>query len=248
MRAESLACHDVRLEEVISEFVPLIKSMAYRFATQLPPHLDVEDLVSVGVIGLMGAMTRYDPGRSVKFKTYVHSRIRGAMLDEIRAMDWIPRSVREQISVLQRTQKNLQTRYGRPATDHELAAALNMSANELAEFRSSAQGAVLVRFEDRGLQDLPGQKLMNMLVDTRSPDPFSQVLTTNQRRVLENAIEQLPEKQRLVLILYYVEELTMNEIKDVLQVTESRICQIHSRAIKRLRIRVQRLLRDLYGN
>ena len=139
---------------MISEFVPLIKSIARRLNLRLPAHLDEEDLISAGIIGLMDAMTRYNPERGAKFKTYAEFRIRGAMLDEIRSMDWIPRSVRDRIAILQRVQRDLLNRHGRPPMAEELAAALTMSVEELADFLTRAQGAMLVSIEDLGAEEL----------------------------------------------------------------------------------------------
>ncbi len=226
-------------ERVIREFAPVIRAMAHRLAFRLPAHLDAEDLVSVGVIGLMDAMSKYDPTREAKFKTYAEFRIRGAMLDEIRSMDWIPRSVHERIGLLQKTHTDLLKKHGRPPTDEEVAAALNMSIEELDNFISRSQGAVLLSIQDLSAQEMDGHRVLRMLIDTQHPDPLSTVVADNVREVLGKAIEQLPEKERLVLTLYYYEELTMKEIGSVLKVTESRVCQIHAKAILHLKAKVQ---------
>lgn len=222
-------------ERIIREFAHVIKAMAHRLAYRLPAYLDAEDLISVGVIGLMDAMDKYDPSREAKFKTYAEFRIRGAMLDEIRSMDWIPRSVHERISLLQRTQTELLNRHGRPPTDDEVAAALKMSVSELDEFLSRARGAVLISLDDLGIQEPDGHKILKMLADHQHPDPLSMVVNERERENLGKAIQQLPEKERLVLTLYYYEELTMKEIGGLLRVTESRVCQIHTKAVLRLK-------------
>lgn len=226
-------------ERVIREFAPVIRAMAHRLAFRLPAHLDAEDLVSVGVIGLMDAMNKYDPTREAKFKTYAEFRIRGAMLDEIRSMDWIPRSVHERIGLLQKTRQDLMKKHGRPPTDEEVAAALGMSIGELDDFISRSQGAVLLSIQDLNAQEVDGHRVLRMLIDTQHPDPLSTVVAENVRQVLGEAIEQLPEKERMVLTLYYYEELTMKEIGSVLKVTESRVCQIHAKAILRLKTKLQ---------
>ena len=233
---------DAERERIIKEFAPVIRAMAHRLAFRLPAHLDAEDLVSVGVIGLMDALDKYDPTREAKFKTYAEFRIRGAMLDEIRSMDWVPRSVHERIGLLQRTQGDLQKRLGRPPTDEETAKALGMSLPELDDFVTRSQGAVLLSIEDLGLQEMDGHKILRMLVDTEHPDPLSTVLADNVREILGNAIQELPEKERVVLSLYYYEELTMKEISSILRVTESRVCQIHAKAIVRLKGRLAAIL------
>ncbi|WP_447972089.1 sigma-70 family RNA polymerase sigma factor [Nitrospira sp. Kam-Ns4a] len=222
-------------ERIIREFTPVIKAMAHRLAFRLPAHLDAQDLVSAGIIGLMDAMTKYDPTREAKFKTYAEFRIRGAMLDEIRAMDWVPRSVHERIATLQKCQHELLKRLGRPPTDEELAQELNLSMEELDSFLSRAQGVVLLSVEDLGVQEAEGHAMLRSLVDTQHPDPLSLVVSEDIRQGLARAIESLPEKERLVLTLYYYEELTMKEIGRVLKVTESRVCQIHAKAILKLK-------------
>lgn len=230
---------DADRERLIREFAPMVRAMAHRLAFRLPAYLDVEDLTSVGVMGLMDAMTKYDPRREANFKTYAEFRIRGAMLDEIRSMDWVPRSVHERVGLLQRTESSLMRRLGRPPTDEELAAALDMSVDQLADFMAAAQGAVVMSLEDIGVQDSDGDKIVRMLVDTQHPDPLSLVVTQRIRTSLEDAIDILPEKERLVLTLYYVEELTMKEIGAVLGITESRVCQIHAKTILRLKAQLQ---------
>ncbi|WP_447977057.1 FliA/WhiG family RNA polymerase sigma factor [Candidatus Nitrospira bockiana] len=228
-------------ERLIREFAPVIKAIAHRLAFRLPAHLDVDDLVSVGIMGLMDAMTKYDPTREAKFKTYAEFRIRGAMLDEIRSMDWVPRSVHERVSLLERTHAALLNRLGRPPSEEELAEALKLSAGELAELMSRAQGAVMVSLDDLGVQETDGRKIVTMLADHDHPDPLALVVTENRRALLTAAIEQLPRKERLVLTLYYCEELTMKEIGRILNVTESRVCQLHTKAILSLKARLNAL-------
>jgi RNA polymerase sigma factor for flagellar operon FliA len=226
-------------ERVIREFVPVVKAMAHRLAFRLPAHLDADDLVSVGIIGLMDAMTKYDPTREAKFKTYAEFRIRGAMLDEIRSMDWIPRSVHERLSLVEKTHADLLNKLGRPPTDEEMAKALQIPVAELSEFLSRAQGAVLVSLDDLGVEETDGRKILRMLVDTENPDPLSILVTENRRAVLAQAIDRLPQKERMVLMLYYCEELTMKEIGRVLNVTESRVCQLHTKAVLTLKSKLQ---------
>ncbi len=229
-------------EALIRMFAPVIRTMAYRLAFRLPAYLDVNDLISVGMIGLMDAMGKYDPNREAKFKTYAEFRIRGAMLDEIRSMDWIPRSVHERIGLLQKTQIELLNRLGRPPTDEEVAEALHMSVDQLDDFVSLAQGAVMISLEELGVHDPRGHRILGMLADSKHPDPLSMVVTDTVREQLAKAIDQLPDKMRLVLSLYYYEELTMKEIGSILTVTESRVCQIHTKAILRLKSKLQSLM------
>lgn len=226
---------DVHREQLIKEFAHVIRAMAHRLAFRLPAYLDAEDLISVGTIGLMDAMDKYDPNREAKFKTYAEFRIRGAMLDEIRSMDWIPRSVHERIGLLQKTHIVLLNRLGRPPLDEEVATELKMPLEELDDFISRARGAVMISIDDLGLQEPDGHKVVKMLADTHHPDPLSTLVNEREREAIAEAIQELPEKERLVLTLYYYEELTMKEIGELLKVTESRVCQIHTKAIIRLK-------------
>ena len=226
---------DSHRELIIKEFAHMVKAMAYRLAYRLPAYMDAEDLVSVGIMGLMDAMDKYDPGREAKFKTYAEFRIRGAMLDEIRSMDWIPRSIHERISLLQRTHTKLLNRLGRPPSDEEVADEMKLSPAELDDFIVRSRGAVLVSLDDFNLHEPDGPKILDALADTQHPDPLTMILNDRERERVATAIQQLPEKERLVLTLYYYEELTMKEIGGMLNVTESRVCQIHTKAILHLK-------------
>ena len=235
----SVSTEGARREQLIKEFAHVIRAMAHRLAFRLPAYLDAEDLISVGTIGLMDAMEKYDPTREAKFKTYAEFRIRGAMLDEIRSMDWIPRSVHERIGLLQKTHIALMSRLGRPPEDEEVAAELKMSRDELDDFITRAKGAVMISVEDLSLHEPDGHKVVKMLADTHNPDPLSALVNEREREAIAGAIQSLPEKERLVLTLYYYEELTMKEIGEILKVTESRVCQVHTKAIIRLKAYLQ---------
>lgn len=221
--------------DVIAKYFPLIQALANRLAYSLPACLDADDLASAGVIGLMDALAKYDPSRGATFKTYAEFRIRGAMLDEIRSMDWVPRSVRERMALVQRVTRQFLHRHDRMPTHQELAEALNMSEDELNQFLGSSSESSLVSIEQLGTDGLPERNLLRILADTSSPDPLTTSLTERVRRVLEDAIRRLPEKERSVLMLYYCDELTMKQIGTMLNVTESRVCQIHAHAVAQLR-------------
>lgn len=235
----AVAAEEQRREALIKEFAPTIKYLASRLASRLPSHLSAEDLISVGLIGLLNAFERYDPGRETKFKTYAEYRIRGAMLDEIRSMDWVPRSVRDRITMLQRTCEDLQKRKGRPPTEEEIADVLGLSADEYNDFLVRSQGAVVLSLDDMDGQDMEPKTLMQCLADPHATDPLASLVNDDTRRALGAAIEALPEKERLVVTLYYYEELTMKEIGKVLSVTESRVSQLHSQAVIRLKAALQ---------
>lgn len=234
-RNKAAAMEEQRREALIKEFAPTIKYLASRLATRLPSHLNAEDLISVGLIGLLSAFERYDPNRETKFKTYAEYRIRGAMLDEIRSMDWVPRSVRDRITTLQRTCEDLQKRKGGPPTDVEIAAALGLSTDEYNDFLVRSQGAIVLSLDDVGGQAMEPKALAQRLADPGATDPLVSLVKADRRRIMGEAIDALPEKERLVVTLYYYEELTMKEIGKVLSVTESRVSQLHSQAVIRLK-------------
>jgi RNA polymerase sigma factor for flagellar operon FliA len=224
-----------QIDKVISEFAPVIRYMAQRLAFRLPPSLDVNDLVHAGVIGLMDAIGKYDPSREVQFKTYAEFRIRGAMLDEIRSLDWIPRSVREKIGQFQKAFEALGKRLGRAPSEEEVAKELHMGVEQFDAFFPQARAAALLSLEDLGLKDGDDRLLIESLVDSRAENPLLSLLSQETREKLVQAIDGLPTKERQVVGLYYQEELTMKEIGRVLKVTESRVCQLHAQAILRLK-------------
>jgi RNA polymerase sigma factor for flagellar operon FliA len=223
------------VERVVAEFGPAIRYVAGRLAFRLPPCLDIDDLIHVGVIGLMDAIEKFDPTKEVKFKTYAELRIRGAMLDEIRSLAWAPRSVREKCGLLHKTSDALEKRLGRAPSEEELAAALGMDATQFATFTAQARSVVLLSLEDLGVQGEEDRNLIESVADPQATDPLRVLLVEDVRRRVFGAIDALPDKERLVVSLYYVEELTMKEIGRVLKVTESWVCQLHSQAINRLK-------------
>ncbi|UCE62868.1 MAG: FliA/WhiG family RNA polymerase sigma factor [Nitrospirota bacterium] len=223
------------LESLIREFVPIIKFIALRLAMRMPNGLNIEDLISVGTLGLLDALGKFDPTRNIKFRTYAEFRIRGAMLDEIRAMDWVPRSIRKQIGKIQHATNEYTRRNGRPPTEAELAGVLEMEAEKIDKVLLQAKGTVLLSLEDIRAQDDEPQSVLNGLVDQDQPNPLEALLIEDRRKILADSLERLPERQRLVLNLYHFDELTMKEIGAVLNVTESRICQLHGQAMIRLK-------------
>ncbi|MGD9849782.1 MAG: sigma-70 family RNA polymerase sigma factor [Nitrospirales bacterium] len=222
-------------ENLIQEFLPVIKYMAMRLAMRVSNGLNVEDLMSAGMVGLLDAMTKFDPSREIKFRTYAEFRIRGAMLDEIRAMDWVPRSMRERIGKIQHAANEWTKRKGRPPSEAELAEVLGIEPHEVDETLLQAKGSVVLSLEDLGTNDEDSHPILDALADREQPTPLESLVSEDARRALVEAIERLPERQRLVLTLYYFEELTMKEIGVVLSVTESRICQLHAQAMIRLK-------------
>lgn len=222
-------------EQTIKEFAPIIKYMAYRLSYRLPPDLDVDDLINAGVIGLLDAIEKYDPSKETMFKTYAEFRIRGAMLDEIRSMDWVPRSVREKIAIIQRAYHQIGKDLGRPASEEEVAGSLDMDLNEFHDLLFQAKGTILIRTEDIRVHTDNEDTAFDSIADNNAVNPLSTLLATDTSRFLGEAIDQLPEREKQVISLYYYDEMTMKEIGMVLGITESRVSQLHTQAILRLK-------------
>ncbi len=220
----------------------MIKLIVNRIAIRLPPHVDTEDLVNAGVIGLMDAIEKYDPMRGTSFKTYAEFRIRGAILDELRILDWFPRSIRQKVNRLENAFSNLERQLGRTATDEEVAEALDMDLEEFYEILAQASAVSLVSLYDMGREEGEERSLLDCIAGGED-DPAATLESQEVYEAVGRAIERLPEKEKIVISLYYYDELTMKEIGKVLKLTESRVSQIHTKAVIRLRAKL-RSLRD----
>jgi len=223
------------VEALVVEFAPIIRSIAQRLAFRLPPTLSVEDLIHAGVIGLMDAASRFDPAREVRFKTYAEYRIRGAILDEIRSLNWVPRSTQEKAGMLERAYEVLRKRLGRAATEAEVAAELGMDRDEFTAFLNQAQPLSVISLDDFGVQDSEEHSLAESVADQQAENPLLSLLSHDVRDRLMAVLDSLPTQERQVLTFYYHDDLTMKEIGLVMGLTESRICQIHTQAIFRLK-------------
>ena len=230
---------DQRLRDrLVLTYAPLVKYVAGRLGSGLPAHVDEADLVSYGLLGLMGAIERYDPERDVKFETYAIARIKGQIIDELRAMDWVPRSVRSRARDIERAIAELESKLGRAPTDEEIAGKLGISEDELEESLSEiARSSIAALDELWTVSGSGGDQvaLIDTIEDERAPDPQSSLSQTELREAVADSIARLPEREKLVVTLYYYEELTLREIGEVLGVTESRVSQLHTKAILRLR-------------
>jgi RNA polymerase sigma factor FliA len=225
-------------DRLILTYAPLVKYVAGRLGSGLPAHVDEGDLVSYGLLGLMGAIERYDPERDVKFETYAIARIKGAIIDELRAMDWVPRSVRSRARDIERAIGELEAKIGRAPTDEEIAGKLGISTDELEESLSEiARSSIAALDELWTVSGSGGDQvaLIDTIEDERAPDPQSSLSQTEMKEAIADAIARLPEREKLVVTLYYYEELTLREIGEVLSVTESRVSQLHTKAILRLK-------------
>lgn len=225
-------------DRLVVEYAPLIKYIAQKIAARLPTNIELDDLMSSGVIGLMDAIEKYDASRDNKFKTYAEFRIRGAILDELRAQDWVPRSVREKAKTLERCYARIEQQKGRQATDEEVCADLGVSQEEYHDMLNQVRSVSLLSFDDVQNFSKADKRALHGFSDVsnyKSPTPFSEVNHAALKRMISEAINDLPEKQRLVLSLYYYEDLNLKEIGRVLDVTESRVSQLHTQAILRLK-------------
>ncbi len=233
-------------DEVIKQYSPMIKYVANRIAMRLPPHIEVDDLISVGVLGLMDAISKYDSSRGAKFKTYAEFRVRGAILDELRSMDWVPRSVRQKASSVDKVVQGLQAKLRREPEDEEVAKEMGMSIDQFHDTLNETKSIPVFSLEDLGIAKESGeqQSLLDCLAGKADADPQTQIRLTELKEIIAKAIDALPEKERLMVSLYYYEELTMKEIGAVLDITESRVSQIHSKAVYRLRTKLKAIISE----
>jgi RNA polymerase sigma factor for flagellar operon FliA len=232
-------------EPLILEYASTIKYIAQRIAARLPPHISVDDLMNSGVIGLMDAIEKFDSSRDNTFKTYAEFRIRGAMLDELRGLDWVPRSVRQKETALERAYEELERRLGRSATDEEMAEKLGIHLQEFYEWLNQVKGVSLLSLETLGMRATDGEaiNLLEILPSDNTKNP-SQIFQNHRLKVMvAQAIDDLSCQEKIVVSLYYYEELTMKEIGKVLEITESRVSQIHTKAILHLRTKLK-ILRE----
>jgi RNA polymerase sigma factor FliA len=240
--------HDEGLRErLILHYSPLVKYVAGRVSVGLPATIEQADLVSYGIFGLIDAIEKFDIGRNIKFETYAINRIRGAIIDELRAIDWIPRSVRFKAREVERALGELEARLLRPPSDAELAEELGVSLDDLQETLNQINLVSVVALDE--LMSVGGEKgesvsLVDTLADTKVADPEMSFESEETRHILAQAINHLPERERLVITLYYYEGLTLAQIGQVLGVTESRVCQMHTKAVLQLRNKMAEVTHD----
>lgn len=231
-------------EDLIVEYASLVKYVAGRLAISLPSNVQQDDLISYGIFGLIDAIEKFDLSRNIKFETYAISRIKGAIWDGLRSMDWIPYSIRQKAKELESTYARLEHDLGRAATDEEVCAAMGISKEHFSHLLAETSFTSVLSLEDLWKLDKDGAnsvRVIDTIQDTNVPDPISMVMLEEQKRILTEAINKLPEREKLVIALYYYEGLTLKEIGKVLGVSESRISQMHTKAILRLRGRLSRI-------
>jgi RNA polymerase sigma factor for flagellar operon FliA len=225
-------------DRLILNYSPLVKYVAGRVAVGLPANIEQADLISYGIFGLIDAIDKYELTRGIKFETYAISRIRGAIIDELRAIDWVPRSVRFKAREVEKAYTNLENKLKRPPSDAEIAEEMGISIDDLSNIYSQLSTVSLVALDE--LMTVEGQKgdrlsLVETLEDTRATSPLEAFETEEMKGILTDAINRLPEREKIVVTLYYYEGLTLAQIGQVLGVTESRICQMHTKAVLALR-------------
>ena len=231
--------------KVVEQYAYLINKVAYKMIARLPANVELDDLKSAGVIGLIDAAEKYDPEKSSNFKSYAEIRIRGAMVDELRSLDWVPRSVRQKCATIDRTTRALTGRLGRPATELEVANELDLTMPEFRLMVQKARAVSVISYEDLGASGDDRRDFLDCVPDPGATDPEENSERSNRRSLMLRGIQQLSERQRVVLSLYYFEDLNLKEIGAILGVTESRISQIHSKAVIQLRPILTELLAEV---
>jgi RNA polymerase sigma factor for flagellar operon FliA len=229
-------------DRLILTYAPLVKYVAGRLGTGLPAHVEEGDLVSYGLLGLIGAIERYQLDRDVKFETYAISRIKGSIIDELRSLDWVPRSVRSRAREIERAMAGLENRLKRAPTDEEVAAEIGITTTEFQENLTAISRSSVAALDELWTISSSGGdtvSLIDTIEDPNADDPSRAMARTELKGALAEAIDRLPEREKLVISLYYYEELTLREIGEVLGVTESRVSQLHTKAVLRLKTKLQ---------
>jgi RNA polymerase sigma factor for flagellar operon FliA len=221
-------------DSLLTEHMPLVKRLAHHMKAKLPPSVEVDDLVQAGMIGLLDAISRYEETHGAQFETYAVLRIRGAMLDELRSSDWLPRSLRQNMRKVEAAMSTLQQRLGRPPSESEVAKSLKLSLADYQEMLGDGGGHQLVYYED--FHDEEGHdSFLDRYATDENADPLRSLLDSDFRQAVIDAIDLLPEREKMLMGLYYEEELNLKEIGAVMGVSESRVSQLHTQAVARLR-------------
>lgn len=220
-------------EKLIIEYAPLVRVVAGRLSMYLGYNVEYEDLVSYGIFGLIDAIDKFDLGKDVKFETYASLRIRGAILDQIRKMDWIPRTVRQKQKKIEEAIRKVETRTGKNASDEEIARELGIEGEELNEWQSQLKVTNVVSLNE--FVEQGGEPVMDAQNNSHFAQPEEAIAEEELKKVLEETMELLTEKEQKVILLYYYEELTLKEISNILEVSESRVSQLHTKALLKMR-------------
>jgi RNA polymerase sigma factor for flagellar operon FliA len=231
-------------EQLVLKYAPLLKRIVSRMASRFPPEVDSEEVYQAGMIGLLDAVDKFDSSRDIQFQTYAEYRIKGSILDELRALDWVPRGVRAAATEWERAWNEQCSFLGREPSDTEMATKLEMPLNEYHDFVARASPLSLVTLDHLGGsgEEEEGQSLLDILRDPDGSDPFSELSMHQLKSRLQEAIEELTDREQTTLSLYYVEELNMKEVAAVLGVGEARVSQLHTKIILKLRAKLRRVL------
>ncbi|HWU66902.1 MAG TPA: RNA polymerase sigma factor FliA [Methylophilus sp.] len=221
-------------DQMLRQHSGLVKKMAYQLKAKLPSCVELDDLVQAGMIGLMDAIQRYEDTHGAQFETYASQRVRGAMLDELRGADWLPRGIRKNMRDIEVAVQQLEQKLGRPPTESEIAKHMNFSLEDYYDVLSDCQGHQLIYYEDFQDDD-GGEHFLDRYVDDDSSDPVKSLLESDFREALIDSIDHLPDREKMLMGLYYEQELNLKEIGAIMNVSESRVCQLHSQAVARLR-------------
>jgi len=233
----------------VIKYAPLVKYVAGKVSMGMPQNIEFDDLVSYGVFGLIDAIGKYDPARGIKFKTYAMTRIRGAIFDELRSIDWIPRSIRQKAKQIEQVISELENKLGRTVEDEEIAKEMGISSEEFQTLLNKLSGTSMLSLNDIWYlgDDSDELSILETLEAPQNMNPDVLIEKEEIRDHIIDAIKKLPEKEKKVIVLYYYEDLTLKEIGEVLEVTESRVSQLHTKAIMRLRGRLGRIKSNIVG-
>lgn len=226
---------DYEKEELIKSYLPLVKKVVHRLSGRLPKDVDIREMLNSGIIGLVDALEKYDPRHETNFSTYAQFRIRGAILDSFRSQDWLPRSLRFKSHKIESAYHRIEQKLGRAATDEEVAIDLGIQVDELQKLLGEVGSIVMLSFEELGFGHGEERFQADEFIASKGQDPLHKLLSGEKVGLIARALDRLPEKERLVISLYFYEELNLKEIGEILGVTESRASQIRSRALIRLK-------------
>ncbi len=233
----------------VIKYAPLVKYVAGKVSMGMPQNIEFEDLVSYGIFGLLDAIGKFDPNRGIKFKTYAMTRIRGAIFDELRSIDWIPRSIRQKAKQIEQVISELENKLGRTVEDEEIAKELGVSGEEFQSLLNKLSGTSMLSLNDIWYLGDESDE-MSILETLEAPESMNPDVLIEKEEIKDyiiDAIKKLPDKEKKVIVLYYYEDLTLKEIGEVLEVTESRVSQLHTKAIMRLRGRLGRIKSNIVG-
>jgi RNA polymerase sigma factor for flagellar operon FliA len=225
-------------EAMLKQYVPLVRRLAHHMIAKLPPNVEIDDLIQVGMMGLAEALTRYQAAQGVQFETFATQRIRGAMIDELREGDWMSRGSRKSQKDIERAMHRLEQKLGRAPLESEIAAEMGMALDEYQSVLAKVRGTQLVYIEDMS-HDEDGDGFLDRHADDPEVDPMQQLRDQRLRSALVDAIKLLPEREQYIMSMYYENDMNLKEIAAVLGITESRVCQLHSQSIARLRSKMR---------